>query len=344
MSVPRETIGSHQRLIPSVSRSTPTFEYCRRVAFSSILESVRGTPFPMPRAFFRTGVTPRVALSALPPAPPALVTAAAAAAAMVSPDGSMVVTDGNGSSNGSAWSGGQPPPPLQQRNQMSDDFSSPQHAAATAASPSAGTGGETGNGGGGGVGVGGGGGFSVGEKRQRRDGGVGAGYYGPSSRLRADAAEAERSRRPRLPLISAPADAAATPANTKQLTRRSGSGGVSARDPSSASFSASEVWWAQTAREEVMCAVSGWQGQGGGGSGGWRAHTLAQMGGQGLWLLQGTVCRGRGAGGALPAVSEVSCLHFRLVAAGVRGGDEICHEHRVLYGDASSCQDSTRSG
>lgn len=280
--------------------------HVRRVAFSSILESVRGTPFPMPRAFFRTGVTPRVALSVLPPAPPALTTAAAAM--MIGPDGGMVFdgsSGGNNNNNNSsgAWSGGHlssPPPQQHHRRHTSDEFASPPSSAPGATA---------------------GGGLTVGEKRQRRDGGVGAKYYGPSCRLRTDVVEAERSRRPRLPLMSAPAPApapasAATPtAGKNRKSFRSGGALPPTRDLSSSSFSASEAWWAQTAREEVMFAVSGGMGGVGGGgggggagsgSGGWRAHALAQMGSPGVWLLQGTVCRGRGAGGALPGVSEVS--------------------------------------
>lgn len=258
-----------------------------RVAFSSILESVRGTPFPMPRAFFRTGVTPRVALSVLPPAPPA--------AATMGPDGGMVVVDGSSGNNGSGspWSGGRLPSPQQQQH----------HRVSGAA------GGDEASGGGGG-GSGGSGGLTVGEKRQRRDGGVGAKYYGPSCRLRTGAAEAERSRRPRLPLMSAPPNS--TPTAAKKTKASRAGGGAPTRNSSSPTFSASETWWAQTAREEIsLAAASGGLGGGGVGSGngGWRAHTLAQMGSPGVWLLQGTVCRGRGAGGALPGVSEVNlCL------------------------------------
>ncbi|CAM9879088.1 unnamed protein product [Ectocarpus sp. 6 AP-2014] len=265
-----------------------------RVAFSSILESVRGTPFPIPRAFFRTGVSPRVALSALPPAP---------AAGLTGPDGAAA--DGTGSA---PW-GGQPPPPPHQ--QAFDDFppplsSSPVAMAATADEPS-------GGGGSGGGGGGGGGGMSVGEKRQRRDGGAGARYYGPSCRLRADVAEAERSRRPRLPLISAaPAvltAAGSSPSLSHSSRRPNSGGGGPRRNPSSLSFSASEAWWAQLVREEVMLAAAAAatpSGQAGVGAGGiWRAHAVGQTGGAGVWLLQGTVCRGRGTGGVLPAVSEV---------------------------------------
>ncbi|CAM9623507.1 unnamed protein product [Ectocarpus sp. 4 AP-2014] len=267
-----------------------------RVAFSSILESVRGTPFPIPRAFFRTGVSPRVALSALPPAP---------AAGLTGPDG--VAADGTGSS---PW-GGQPPPPPHQ--QAFDHFwpplsSSPVTMAATADEPSGGGGG------------GGGGGMSVGEKRQRRDGGAGARYYGPSCRLRADVAEAERSRRPRLPLISVAPAVSTAAGSSPPLSYSSrppnsggggggGGGGGPRRNPSCLSFSASEAWWAQLVREEVMLAAAAPaapSGQAGVGAGGmWRAHAVGQTGGPGVWLLQGTVCRGRGTGGVLPAVSEV---------------------------------------
>lgn len=260
----------------------------RRVAFTSILESVRGTPFPIPRAFFRTGVSPRVALSALPPAP---------AAGLTGSDG--VAADGTGSA---PW-GGQPPPLLHQ--QGFDDFppplsSSPVTMATTADEP-------------GGAGAG----MSVGEKRQRRDGGASARYYGPSCRLRADVAEAERSRRPRLPLISTAPAVSTTARSSPRLSYSSrppssggggGGGGGPGRNPSCLSFSASEAWWAQLVREEVMLAAAAAapSGQAGVGAGGiWRAHAVGQTGGPGVWLLQGTVCRGRGAGGALPAVSEV---------------------------------------
>ncbi|CAM9831622.1 unnamed protein product [Ectocarpus sp. 12 AP-2014] len=50
-------------------------------------------------------------------------------------------------------------------------------------------------------------------------------------------------------------------------------------------------------------APSGQAGVGAGGT--WRAHAVGQTMGPGVWLLQGTVCRGRGTGGVLPAVSEV---------------------------------------
>eukprot|EP00903_Cladosiphon_okamuranus_P011658 g10966.t1 len=290
-----------------------------RVAFSSILESVRGTPFPMPRAFFRTGVTPRVALSVLPPAPPALTTSSTAM--IIGPDEGMFV-DGSSSNNvNSAWSGGNLPSPQQQhRRQMSDE--------STSAPSSAPGGGST-------AGTdeasGGGGGLTVGEKRQRRDGGIGAKYYGPSCRLRTDMAEAERARRPRLPLMSAPAGAPSPTAAAKN--RKSSRSDVASRirDLSSSSFSASEVWWAQTAREETMFAVSGGMGGvgggggggGGGGNCGWRSHALAQMGSPGVWLLQGTVCRGRGAGGALPSVSEVVLkVSVGLPAGAENGGAE----------------------
>lgn len=265
----------------------------RRVAFSSILESVRGTPFPIPRAFFRTGVSPRVALSALPPAP---------AAGLTGPDG--VAADGTGSA---PW-GGQPPPPSHQ--QAFDDFrpplsSSPVAMVATADEP----------------GGSGGGGMSVGEKRQRRDGGAGARYYGPSCRLRADVAEAERSRRPRLPLISAAQSVSTAAGSSPPLSHSSrprnsgGGGGGPRRNPSCLSFSASEAWWAQLVKEEVMLAAAAAapSGQAGVGAGGtWRAHAVGQTGGPGVWLLQGTVCRGRGTGGVLPAVSEVGWFLFVL--------------------------------
>eukprot|EP00752_Nemacystus_decipiens_P002088 g1998.t1 len=270
-----------------------------RVAFSSILESVRGTPFPMPRAFFRTGVTPRVALTVLPPAPPAL-----APATMTGPDGGMVVDGSSGNTGGGAWSGGHVPSPQQQHHrQMSDELASPPSSA-----PGATAGGD---------------GLTVGEKRQRRDGGLGAKYYGPSCRLRADVVEAERSRLPRLPLMSAPAPAGATPTAPKNRKSSRSCGAPPARDLSSPSFSASETWWAQTVREEVMFPVSGGLGgvYGGGapgGNGGWRAHALTQMGSPGVWLLQGTVCRGRGAGGALPGVSEVVLK----ISVGLTGGTE----------------------
>lgn len=278
------------------------------MAFSSILESVRVTPFPMPRAFFRTGVTPRVALSVLPPAPPALTTAAAA---MVGPDGVMVV-DGSPGNSSSLWSGGHLPSPQQRHHQISDEFASPPSSA-----PGVTAGDEASGGGGGGL--------TVGEKRQRRDGGVGAKYYGPSCSLGTVVAEAERSRRPHLPLMSAPANpnANATLTVTSAKSRKkSRAGGAPTRDPSSPSFSASEAWWAQTARDEIMFAVPGGLGGAGGGNGGWRPHALAQMGSPGAWLLQGTVCRGRGAGGALPGVSKVS-LYLLVVGWGGRegGGD-----------------------
>ncbi|CAM9550175.1 unnamed protein product, partial [Scytosiphon promiscuus] len=266
-----------------------------RVAFTSILQSVRGTPFPLPRAFFRTGVTPRVALSVLPPAPPSSTTAVA----MAGPDGAAAVV-GNPNHN-TLPPGGQQPPYQQQQHQhhqTSDDFAQPSPLSA-AASP------------GGAVAEGGfDGGESVGEKRQRRDGGVGARYYGPSCRLRAEIAEAERSRHPRLPLISASSPSTSSGGGGGGGGFSGGDGSVTRRDPSSLMFSAAETWWAQTAREEALAAPGGVKagvGVGfGGAAGGWqRGQVLTQMSSPGVWLVQGMVCRGKGAGGALPAASEV---------------------------------------
>lgn len=230
--------------------SPPTLPYPTlrsRAAFTSILESVRSVPFPIPRAFFRTGGEPRVSLSLLPPPPAALIQQEFASDA---------------SSNGGSQAFG--PTSLNQQQGQRERAASPAPPSNDAESI---VGGDTGS------------------KRPRRDGGASAGYYGPSCGLRADIAVGERSRRPPLPLMAVGVEA--------------GEGTEKGRFGSClVSFSAAETWWAQFARDEAMSGGNGWR---------WQAHAQAQVLGTtpGVWLLQGSVCRGRGAGGALPPVSKV---------------------------------------
>lgn len=215
-------------------------------------------PFPIPRAFFRTGGEPRVSLSLLPPPP----------AALIQPE---LASDSasNGSSGGGGSGGGSQASGHTSLNQQQGQ----RERAASPAPPSNDTesiaGGEAGS------------------KRPRRDGGASAGYYGPSCELRADIAASECSRRPSLPLMALGVEAA-------EGTGKGRFGSCSV------SFSAAETWWAQFARDEATSGGNGWRWQG-------QGHAQAQVLGTtpGVWLLQGSVCRGRGAGGALPPVSKV---------------------------------------
>ena len=241
--------------------------FSSRAAFTSILESVRSVPFPMPRAFFRTGGGPRVALSILPPPPAALTQDLAETAS-------------------NAWATGQAP--LAERDR-----------AASPAPPSNDGEHDHGSGGGGG---------DTSLKRARRDGGASARYYGPSCGLRADIAAGGRWRRPPLPLMARVPGAGASVAGTGEKQR------AATYSVTPLYFPAAETWWAQLAREEALV------GGGGGGGNGWRSHARAQTSISGVWLLQGSVCRGKGAGGALPPVSEVGTRAVALEPEEESGG------------------------
>lgn len=198
-----------------------------RVAFTTILDTVRSIPFPIPRAFFRTGGGPRVFVAALPPMPPAAAAAADAETAAG-----------------------------QQHDDLAKAQGSNNHLA----------------------------------KRPKRN----VGYYGPSCKQRAENAENDRLlRRPVLPLMGPRRDGAAGP-----LPGRGDSVADSRRARGRGAWLPSELWWTKVVKHEA----TGWV------AGAWRVHGYPVSSAGGVWLVQGSVCRGSGAGGALPPVSEVRRL------------------------------------
>lgn len=164
--------------------------------------------------------------------------------------------------------------------------------------------------------------------KRSRDGGLGGPrYHGPSCQLRVDMAEEDLKRRPPLPLMGSttvlsrgaakpasaplPADGKDPVAKPAAEGRAVGANSVG-RDP----WLPSEMWWAQVARDEA-CAMEGRGRSSGVSLGASRAHPSQTVLAPGVWLLQGSVCRGRGASGSLPRVSEVRPMASSFVNTGV---------------------------
>lgn len=252
----------------------------RRAAFTSILETVRSVPFPLPRAFFRTGGGPRIAIVALPPLPPST-----SPGTIQEHDwwwmigGAQDSTDPTSSSYGSSFS-------HHAKRHKRDAYNTNSNNGNNAV--------------------------------------TGVRYYGPSCDLQAQIATAERLRRPPLPLMggyssaATAADSAATVATAASTVTIPGETAPHSASPSFLGRRAwlpSEIWWAQVARDEAFSEGEWGAGGGGDGRGAWRCggrapHVSAAVAdAPGVWLLQGSVCPGKGAGGALPPVSEVCfCL------------------------------------
>lgn len=250
---------------------------------------MRSIPFPIPRAFFRTGGDPRVALKMLPP-PPQTISG-------VSPD--MVAVDNNG------WPGGQQDQQQlqQQQQQQHQEKQQQQQQNESMVAPGSPSANDDASGD-----------LRAEPRQKKRDGGASARYFGPSSRALCDpAGMPARARRPALPLISSADDLtdninknngdSTTEFDGDTHSRRGFTAGRRSRAVDSEGFSPSEAWWAQAAREEALSdGGDGVRGNGGG----WPLRLPSQLRSPGVWLLQGSVRSGGGAGGLLPSMSEVS--------------------------------------